>query len=82
MEERETGPELLRTRRCLSSGSSSLLSSPSASKASARVELTPFWRRSCDELREWNEGGGELGVRSVRRLPEGVSTSSSLLMRS
>jgi hypothetical protein len=60
------GNEFPRTKRCLSSGSSSL-SSPSVSNASASVAST-LASLSCDimdDAREWKDGGGELGTASV-----------------
>lgn len=71
----DTGKELPRTKRCLSSGSSSL-SSASVSKASARSELTLCLVLSVDDERERNDGGGELGILRGWR-EEGVSGSSS-----
>lgn len=54
--------EFCRTRRCLSSGSSSE-SESSASNASARAgSSTLRFRGVVEDAREWNEGGGELGV--------------------
>jgi hypothetical protein len=71
------GVELPRTKRCLSSGSSSL-SSPSASKASARSELTVL-DRSLEDALEWKDGGGELGTgyAGLGKGAVGVSGSST-----
>jgi hypothetical protein len=71
------GVELPRTNRCLSSVSSSL-SSPSASKASARSGLTVL-DRSLDDVRERNDGGGEFGTGCIGlgKGSVGVSASSS-----
>ena len=75
-----TGNELPRTRRCLSSASSSL-SSPSVSNASASAgsTLACLSLDDIDEVREWKDGGGELGIGCVGRGPAvtGVSGSSS-----
>ena len=71
--DRMVGVEFCRTSRCLSSASSSLASS--SSKASARSLLTrPF--RVGEEAREWNDGGGELGI-WARRCGTSCSSSSS-----
>lgn len=59
LDELIVGVEFWRTSRCLSSVSSSLASS--SSKASARSGSTVL-RRVGEEAREWNEGGGELGM--------------------
>lgn len=54
--------EFCLTRRCLSSGSSSESeSSPSNASASAGSSTLRF-RGAVEEAREWNDGGGELGI--------------------
>jgi len=68
---------LLRTKRCLSSASSSL--SSDSSNASARSGLT-VWFLSLDmidDALEWKEGGGELGIGCVGLGWEAIGDTAS-----
>ena len=62
-----------RTKRWVSSASSSL----SSSKASASVESTCWSRDDSEEDLEWKDGGGELGIACACRCPRAIGVSGS-----